>query len=197
MTDRLEAWLEGRHAGAFVFADDGQARFEYAEDAPATPVSLSLPRDRPATRRAAINYLENLLPDSARTRERMAIAYGARSSRVFDLLLTAGGDVAGGLVLTPEGQEPGTSPPTLNPALEGDVAARIAATRRTTPCCCDPTASGSLLCTTLCRPACTPPSTSGSRCASPVRGGRPPRDRIIGASSRASSSSTSRRWSIS
>lgn len=130
MTDRLEAWLEGVHAGTFEFDHDKPVTFAYDEDAPATPISLSLPRDRPAARNAATNFLENLLPDHDRTRQRMATAYGAPSSRTFDLLLSAGEDIAGGLVLTPSGEAPGANPGVLNPADDEDVASRIAAIKR-------------------------------------------------------------------
>src|SRR5690606_28801360 len=103
MSERIEAWLEGRHIGKFVF-DDGDVVFIYDEDAPPTPISLSLPRDRPAVRNAAKNFLENLLPEQEQTRVRMARVYGAKTPGAFDLLNVAGGDLAGGLVLLPEGQ---------------------------------------------------------------------------------------------
>lgn len=125
MTTRLEAWLEDRHAGRFVFADDGSVHFEYDPDAPDTPVSLSLPRDGRAAPRAAASFLENLLPDHEGTRARMALAYEARSSRTPDILAKAGGDVAGGLVILPEGEGPPSSPAILSPALDRDVADRI------------------------------------------------------------------------
>ncbi len=123
MSARLEAWLEGEHAGQFIFADDGTVRFEYDEGASA--ISLSLPRDRPHSRKAAANYLENLLPDHEITRARMAAVYGAESSAALDLLSKAGGDIAGGLVILPEGQSPVGAPLRLNPALDRDIADRI------------------------------------------------------------------------
>ncbi|MBS1672494.1 MAG: HipA domain-containing protein [Actinobacteria bacterium] len=130
MTDRLEAWLEGHHVGNFEFEPAQPVTFTYDEGAPATPISLSLPRDRPAAKRAAGNFLENLLPDHAKTRERMAAAYGAVSARTYDLLLSAGGDIAGGLVLTPGGEAPSPGPGNLSPADEEDIATRIAAIKR-------------------------------------------------------------------
>lgn len=51
MTRILFAWLEGRHAGAFTRSAAGLIRFDYSEHAPATPISLSLPRDDGASRR--------------------------------------------------------------------------------------------------------------------------------------------------
>lgn len=130
MTTRLEAWLEGRHAGTFVFAEHTHTAFIYDDSAPETPISLSLPRDGGGVKRAAGNFVENLLPDHAATRERMAEAYGAASAGTYDLLLSAGGDVAGGLVLTAEGQEPQTALRELSPADDDGIASRIAAIKR-------------------------------------------------------------------
>lgn len=123
----LDAYLEGVHYGVFDMPDTGPATFTYAESAPESPISLSLPRHRPATRTAATNFLENLLPDRAAARERMAAALGAASTNAFDLLAAAGGDVAGGLVLVPAGQPIPNGPIRLDPALERDVAGRISA----------------------------------------------------------------------
>lgn len=130
MTDRLEAWLEGQHVGSFEFPENSPVTFSYDVDAPATPISLSLPKDRPATKRAAGNFLENLLPDHATTRDRMASTYGAASSRTYDLLLSAGEDIAGGLVLSPADQSPSMTPQLLFPAEDEDIATRIAAIKR-------------------------------------------------------------------
>ncbi len=90
MNTRLEAWLEGRHVGSFIEAADGTISFAYAADAPPTPISLSLPHDGRPTRKAAANFLANLLPDEERARARMASTYGARSTGTLDLLAKAG-----------------------------------------------------------------------------------------------------------
>lgn len=90
----LHAWLEGRHAGVFTRTPAGSIDFEYADSAPITPLSLSLPRGGGATRRAAANFLDNLLPDNIAARQQMASAYGSESVDIFDLLARAGGDVA-------------------------------------------------------------------------------------------------------
>lgn len=129
MSDRLEAWLEGHHVGQFVF-DERTVTFVYDDDAPETPISLSVPRDQPATRNAARNFLENLLPEHAQTRARMANVYGASSTGALDLLAAAGGDLAGGLVLLPEGQGLQDRLVELSPALERDVADRVSAIKR-------------------------------------------------------------------
>lgn len=130
MTRILEAWLEGEHIGQFRRADDGTVTFAYAADAPATPISLSLPRDGGASKKAAKNFLENLLPDNEDVRISMRSAYDASSTATFDLLEKAGGDVAGGLVLLPEGQEMRPGRRDIAPALSRDIEDRIAAIKR-------------------------------------------------------------------
>lgn len=130
MTRALEAYREGNHVGRFAQNAGGTTTFTYDEDAPKTPISLSLPRDGGSMKRAPANFLENFLPDNASTRARMAASYGAVSVNAFDLLAKAGGDIAGGLVLLPEGQALQSTIPVLDPALTGDIAARIAAIKR-------------------------------------------------------------------
>lgn len=124
---RLEAWLEDRHAGAFI-DDGGKIEFVYDENTSA-PISLSLPREGRATKSAAGRFLENLLPENPRARRWMAEAYRVDSLDTIDMLTVAGGDVAGGHVLLPANQEPTTELPELNPALERDIAARIRAVK--------------------------------------------------------------------
>ena len=130
MNTVLEAWLEGAHVGRFVQGEDRAVTFDYDADATGTPISLSLPRERPATRKAAANFLANLLPDQDDVRARMARVYEAASVSTFDLLAKAGGDVAGGLVLLPEGESFPTGAPELSPALDRDLADRIASIKR-------------------------------------------------------------------
>lgn len=127
----LHAWLEGTYYGRFEGRDDGAGvTFTYVADAPDTPISLSLPRDGSATRNAAKNYLDNLLPDRPEVRQRMANHYGAADTTTFELLAVAGGDIAGGMVLLPDGVDPYQDVRTLDPALDRDVAERIAALKR-------------------------------------------------------------------
>ena len=131
MTRVLEVWLEGTHAGQFVHANDGAVTFTYDQDAPDTPISLSLPRDGSGTRASASNFLENILPDHDTTRARMAAAYGASSPDTFDLLHAAGGDIAGGLVILPEGEAPTPADRAeLNPVLVEETAGRISSINR-------------------------------------------------------------------
>ncbi len=130
MNTTLEAWLEGAYVGRFIEDENRVVTFYYDSDAPETPISLSLPRERPATRKAAANFLANLLPDQDQVRARMARVYEAASVSSFDLLAKAGGDVAGGLVLLPEGLGLPSGVPELNPALDRDIADRIASIKR-------------------------------------------------------------------
>ncbi len=127
----LDAYLEGVFYGRFTESGPrGQYDFEYDDEAPDAPISLSLPREGRATRRAATNLLDNLLPDRAEARERMAAIYDVSGTETAALLAAAGGDVAGGLVLVPAGADLGKDLPTLDPALESDIAERIAAIKR-------------------------------------------------------------------
>jgi serine/threonine-protein kinase HipA len=121
----LNAWLEGRYVGEFVRSGHGDVSFHYDPDAPDVPVSLSLPRDGSAARRAAERFLRGLLPDRQEARVWMQRATGAASTDTFDLLAAVGGDVAGGLVLLPSGVEPGAVEGEVNPASEDAIAFRI------------------------------------------------------------------------
>ena len=80
-------------------------------------ISLSLPRTGTATKRAAANFLENLLPDHEHTcvSSGSDVLRRARSTDTVELLEKAGGDIAGGLVLVPEGTEPVSAAAELQP----------------------------------------------------------------------------------
>ena len=121
MTEILEAWLEGQYAGRFTFTTNQPTKFRYGEDAPETPISLSLPRDGCSSRLSAQRFLANLLPDAAHTRARMARAHGIETPSTYALLAKAGEDLADGLVLVPESVVPHVVPhagvPRLHPAL--------------------------------------------------------------------------------
>lgn len=55
----------------------------------------------------------------------MACAYGIENPTTYALLAKAGEDLAGGLVLLPEGASPSTSVPRMNPVLSRSLANRI------------------------------------------------------------------------
>jgi serine/threonine-protein kinase HipA len=124
-TAALSAWLEGRYVGEFRRSGHGDVSFRYDSAASDAPISLSLPRDGSAARRAAERFLRNLLPDREGARRWMQRATGAPSTGTFDLLAAAGGDVAGGLVLLPSGTEPADVEGTIDPASDDAIAFRI------------------------------------------------------------------------
>lgn len=75
---RLEAWLEGRHAGTFNDEDDS---VEFVDDEHAsTPISLSLPREGRMTQLAAGRFNQSMI----RRRPRSSIC--SRSTRPLDTL---------------------------------------------------------------------------------------------------------------
>lgn len=125
MSQVLDVWLEQRHVGMFVFEASHPAKLFYDDDAPRTPLSLSLPRGGNWAKHAPQNFLDNLLPDAERTRIRMALSYGAADTTTFELLTKAGRDVAGGLVFLPEGTGPSALPAAMHPVLDRDLADRI------------------------------------------------------------------------
>lgn len=130
MTQILEAWLEGHYAGRFSFATNQPARFHYDEGAPDTPISLSLPRDGSSSKLAAQRFLDNLLPDADHTRARMGRAHGVEHPTTYALLAKAGEDLAGGLVLLPEGTKLYASVPRMNPVLSRALANRISSIKQ-------------------------------------------------------------------
>lgn len=129
MTRVLEAWFEGVHVGQFL-QDERDTQFVYDSAAPESPITLSLPRSGTASRNAASNYLENLLPDADNARLWMKRVTGAASTEPFDLLEKVGGDVAGGLVLLPEGEQVPDRDELLDPATDDQIAERIHTLKR-------------------------------------------------------------------
>ncbi len=127
----LDAYLEGIYYGQFAaHGVHGELTFTYDDAAPAAPISLSLPRQGGGSRQAATNLLNNLLPDRDEARQRMATVYRAAGIDALSLLAAAGGDVAGGLVLVPAGTDISQDQPIIDPALDMDIAERIAAIKR-------------------------------------------------------------------
>lgn len=129
MGEQLHAFLSGARVGTFMRQGDDRATFVYDGAASATPVSLSLPRGKAVGDERPFNYLDNLLPESDDTRERLARVAGV-SSGIFDLLRVLGEDVAGALSLSPDPELPRRMPAPLIEASEDDIAFRIATLRR-------------------------------------------------------------------
>lgn len=110
MTTSLSVWWDDRIAGTLSIDRHGELGFAYAEgwlDDPAlTPLSQSLPkRPEPFSRREVRPFFAGLLPEEAQ-REVIAQALGISQANDFRLLEALGGDVAGALMLWPEGEMP-------------------------------------------------------------------------------------------
>jgi serine/threonine-protein kinase HipA len=121
----LCVWMNGEYVGVWstsrnavpVFKYDGQ----WATSASARALSLSLPlflgpslahslanSAGPLEHRGAAvaNYFDNLLPDNADIRKRLATRFKTPSTNAFDLLTAIGRDCVGAVQLLPEGQPP-------------------------------------------------------------------------------------------
>ncbi len=129
--------MSGRLVGVFSRSSDGSVEFAYGAEAPATPLSLSLPHDGPIKKGAAETYLSNLLPDHDSNRAALAQIYGT-SAELFDLLGAVGEDVAGAVTLTPDDHLPERVPAALVEITPDEFAARIAALHRNPEVWVDP-----------------------------------------------------------
>lgn len=110
MADALTVWWSDRVVGRLAIDKHGDMAFTYAQawldDADARPLSVSLPkRLAPFRRRESRPFFDGLLPEEAQ-REAIAAATGISSGNEYRLLEALGGEVAGALVLWPEGDPP-------------------------------------------------------------------------------------------
>lgn len=121
----LEVFKDGRHLGQFRRGASEPVSFAYDRDYEGPPISLSLPLDGGATRNAAERFLDNLLPDNVRVRGRWARQLGT-TEEPFELLAHMGEDLAGALVLNPEGQAPDSGSAGAVIATDDQIADRIA-----------------------------------------------------------------------
>jgi serine/threonine-protein kinase HipA len=106
----LRVWWEGRPVGTLRTNEHGEMQFGYdttwLEDPAAPPLSLSLPRrEAPFKRRECRPFFAGLLPEDVQ-RDGVARALGVSRGNDFALLDALGGDVAGALMLLPEGSVP-------------------------------------------------------------------------------------------
>ena len=106
----LRVWWEGRPVGTLRTNEHGEMQFGYdatwLEDREAPPLSLSLPkREAPFKRRECRPFFAGLLPEDVQ-RDGVARALGVSRGNDFALLDALGGDVAGALMLLPEGSAP-------------------------------------------------------------------------------------------
>jgi len=107
----LDVWMNGELVGQWTIAPTGE-RFSYAPSWLASehrrPLSLSMPLvngTTPFTGPAVAHYFDNLLPDSAEIRSRIALKFGAASTRTFDVLEKIGRDCVGAVMLLPAGTQ--------------------------------------------------------------------------------------------
>ncbi|WP_225733407.1 HipA domain-containing protein [Pseudoclavibacter sp. CFCC 14310] len=120
----LEVWWGGEHVGQFTRSGLGQP-VEFHYDSPDLPqISLSLPNGSKAGASAPGRFLRNLLPDRSQMLDRWAMTYQTDNSP-FSLLEHVGTDVAGALVILPEGSSPAHDRAPVPFITKGDIAARI------------------------------------------------------------------------
>jgi serine/threonine-protein kinase HipA len=110
MKAALSVWWDCKIAGALRLDKHGDMSFAYdptwLADASAAPLSASLPKQTETfNRRACRPFFAGLLPEEGQ-REAVARALGLSRGNDFALLCALGGDVAGALILWPEGEAP-------------------------------------------------------------------------------------------
>ena len=110
----LSIWVNGELVGYWTPALHRPTELRYADSwlqsANARPLSLSLPLplvgNEPLRGEQVENYFENLLPDSAAIRTRLAKRYSAGSEKTFDMLSAIGRDCVGAVQLLPDDKKP-------------------------------------------------------------------------------------------
>ncbi|WP_321816902.1 MULTISPECIES: type II toxin-antitoxin system HipA family toxin [unclassified Paraburkholderia] len=109
----LSIWANGERVGTWTLTGSGDAELRYdagwkASDA-GRPLSLSLPfglGERPLRGTRVYHYFDNLLPDSAVIRRRIAARFRTESIDAFDLLKAIGRDCVGAVQLLDEDETP-------------------------------------------------------------------------------------------
>ena len=110
----LSIWVNGELVGYWTPALHRPTELRYADSwlqsANARPLSLSLPLplvgNEPLRGEQVGNYFDNLLPDSAAIRTRLAKRYSAGSEKTFDMLSAIGRDCVGAVQLLPDDKKP-------------------------------------------------------------------------------------------
>jgi len=125
----LDVWMNGELVGHWKYSPSKGHSFVYAAswlvNEYARSISLSMPLsngETPFTGDVVEFYFDNLLPDSADIRRRLASKFGAGSPKAFQLLEKIGRDCVGALQLLPAGT-PAPDVRTVNaePLTEQDV----------------------------------------------------------------------------
>lgn len=109
----LSIWANGERVGSWTLTGAGEAELRYdarwkASEA-GRPLSLSLPfgvGERPLRGTRVYHYFDNLLPDSAVIRRRIAARFRTDSIDAFDLLKAIGRDCVGAVQLLDEDETP-------------------------------------------------------------------------------------------
>jgi serine/threonine-protein kinase HipA len=129
----LSVWANGIRVGTWHIPRRGDMELHYDEawrrSDSGRPLSLSLPfgaDSSPVKGPAVANYFDNLLPDSAEIRKRLAARFRTGSPDTFDLLEAIGRDCVGAVQLLPEDAQP-ASHDTIQgtPMSEEDVARHL------------------------------------------------------------------------
>ena len=108
-SERLTVALNGRLIGVLERGTNGAISYAYDQtwlddERRAIPVSLSLPlREERYTGAEVSAYFDNLLPDNADIRRKVAVKVGAEGIDPFSLLNKIGRDCVGALQFVPEG----------------------------------------------------------------------------------------------
>lgn len=130
-TFALHVYLNSRRVGTLNRATSGAVDFIYSADwlewEHAFAISLSLPlRPERYLGEVVIAVFDNLLPDNAQVRRRLAERARAGSTDAFSLLAAIGRDCVGALQFLPEGMEPGTAGSVdAEPVSSGEIAALL------------------------------------------------------------------------
>lgn len=109
----LSIWANGVRVGSWRIPARGEMELRYdrawQQSEAGRPLSLSLPfgvDDSPLKGPAVESYFDNLLPDSAEIRKRLAGRFRTRTTSAFDLLAAIGRDCVGAVQLLPEDSVP-------------------------------------------------------------------------------------------
>jgi serine/threonine-protein kinase HipA len=125
----LSVWLRSQHLGELTKLNNGRLRLRYSEQALSTygagarPLSLSLPLTAKRIEGDALErFCDNLLPEGA-VRGALEREHSVRPGDAFDLLAVIGGECAGAIQFSIEGDPVGTG--TLTPLTDEQVAAIV------------------------------------------------------------------------
>jgi serine/threonine-protein kinase HipA len=127
----LNVFLNGRLVGLLRRESTGAIDFQYAQDwldwENTFPVSLSLPlRENRYVGAPVVNVFDNLLPDSASIRRRIAERVGADGTDAYSMLSALGHDCVGALQFLPDGVAPGPAGDTAGrPVSDAEVCEMI------------------------------------------------------------------------